>query len=146
MTDTTKIREHMDVVCSCGTRLGAVDRMDGDRIKLTKSDPSAGGRHHWVPMDWVEKIDGNRVLLNKNSEEARADWDEDGEDADQTRGAMTQGQQGGRSQTGGSRAPASQQQDGKASPQGGQGDATKGGATRSRAGADQQGSDTQPRM
>lgn len=156
MTDNANIREHMDVVCSCGTSLGKVDHLDGDRIKLTRSDPSAGGKHHWVPMDWVEKVDGSRVLLNKNSEEEMADWEEEGEDAGATAdrgqaGRMTQQQQGDRaapakSQPAGTRAAQGMPQDGKTAPQDEAGAPAKAGAARSRAGADQQqDSDTQPR-
>ena len=76
MTDTSKIREHMDVTCSCGTRLGKVDHLDGDKLKLTKNDPAAGGKHHWVPLDWVESVD-RQVHLTKNSEEAMAEWEEE---------------------------------------------------------------------
>jgi hypothetical protein len=76
MTGTEKIRDHMDVICSCGTRLGTVDRVEGDAIKLTKSDPGSGGRHHWIPLDWVERVD-DRVHLNKNSEVAEREWEEE---------------------------------------------------------------------
>jgi len=76
MTGTEKIRDHMDVICSCGKRLGTVDRVEGDSIKLTKSDPEAGGRHHWVPLDWVDHVD-NQVHLNRNSEEAEQEWEEE---------------------------------------------------------------------
>jgi hypothetical protein len=32
---TADIREHMDVYASCGTKVGRVDHVEGDRIKLT---------------------------------------------------------------------------------------------------------------
>ena len=76
MTDTTSIREKMEVICSCGTRLGKVDHVDGDTIKLAKNDPNSGGIHHWVPLDWVESVD-RQVHLTKNSEEAMAEWEEE---------------------------------------------------------------------
>lgn len=136
MNDTTKIRERMDVICSCGTKLGTVDHLDDERIKLTKSDPSAGGRHHWVPMDWVESVD-DKVHLSLNSEEAMADWEEEGDEqgvAGQSRGGMSQ--QGGRAS----------QSDSKTSPQP-DGAPAKGGASRGRkANAGQEPSDTQPRI
>ena len=30
--------------------------MEGDRIKLAKNDPQAGGQHHYIPTDWVERV------------------------------------------------------------------------------------------
>jgi hypothetical protein len=73
MTDTNNIREHMAVVGSCGNRLGTVDHLDGNSIKLTKNDPKAGGQHHWVPLDWVEKVD-QTVHLNKDCDAAMREW------------------------------------------------------------------------
>ena len=73
MVNATNICEHMDVVASCGTRVGTVDKVEGSSIKLAKNDPKAGGLHHWVPMDWVSAVD-KTVHLNKNSEEAMRDW------------------------------------------------------------------------
>ena len=73
MKDAKKIKEHMDVVCSCGTKIGKVDHLDGDSIKLTRSDPTAGGQHHWIPSEWVDRVDQN-VHLKKNSEQVRREW------------------------------------------------------------------------
>ena len=75
-TETTEIRDGMDVICSCGTRLGKVDHVDGDMIKLAKNDPDSGGVHHWVPLDWVDHVD-RQVHITKNSVEARDEWEED---------------------------------------------------------------------
>jgi hypothetical protein len=36
---------------------------DPNQIKLTKTDPAAGGKHHLVPADWVERVDAH-VHLN----------------------------------------------------------------------------------
>lgn len=66
------IREHMDVVGSCGNTLGKVDHVEGDSIKLTRSD-SADGRHHLIPMGWVTRVD-TRVHLSKNCGEAKKEW------------------------------------------------------------------------
>ena len=63
------IRDHMDVIASCGTKIGTVDHRDGDSIKLTKSG-SPDGQHHFIPANWVDHVD-NHVHLNKNSEEAK---------------------------------------------------------------------------
>lgn len=55
--DAAQIREHMEVVGSDGQHIGVVDRVEGDRIKLTKSDPAAGGEHRYIGLDQVEIVD-----------------------------------------------------------------------------------------
>ncbi|MFY9996703.1 MAG: DUF2171 domain-containing protein [Leclercia sp.] len=74
MVNNSEIKDHAEVVASCGTHVGVVDHLDGTRIKLAKSDPAAGGEHHYIPLEWVDNVDGNKVILNKNHEEATADW------------------------------------------------------------------------
>jgi len=69
---SSQICERMDVVASCGTKIGVVDHVEGDSIKLTKKD-SSDGQHHLIPKSWVARVD-EHVHLNKNSEEARKDW------------------------------------------------------------------------
>ena len=44
MTDTSKIREHMEVVGADGVHVGTVDKVDGKRIKLTKVDSGEGAK------------------------------------------------------------------------------------------------------
>jgi len=67
------IQEHMEVMASCGTRVGKVEKTEGNWIKLTMNDPQAGGKHHYIPLEWVERID-QRVHLKKNSEDVMRDW------------------------------------------------------------------------
>lgn len=55
--DAAHIREHMEVIGSDGRHIGVVDRVEGDRIKLTKSDPAAGGEHRYIGLDQVEAVD-----------------------------------------------------------------------------------------
>lgn len=69
------IREHMDVVASCGKTIGKVDHVEGNVIKLTKSD-SSDGMHHFIPMSWVDRVD-DHVHLSKNSMDAEAGWKSD---------------------------------------------------------------------
>jgi hypothetical protein len=73
MANKTDIREHMDVIGSCGHKLGTVDRVEGNSIKLAKNDPKAGGQHHLIPMDWVERVD-EHVHLNKDCGAAMREW------------------------------------------------------------------------
>lgn len=70
---TSLIRESMEVFASCGTRIGKVDRVDGNAFELTKDDPQAGGRHHLIPLDWVARVD-QHVHLNKESRDVRQGW------------------------------------------------------------------------
>jgi hypothetical protein len=64
--DASQIREHMTVVGADGKQVGVVDRVEGSRIKLTKSSPVAGGQHHYVELNDVERIkDGNVCLSGK---------------------------------------------------------------------------------
>lgn len=73
MTSAMQIGEHMEVIASCGTHVGEVDHVEGSQIKLTKNDRAAGGKHHFIPAEWVDRID-HQVHLKKNSEEVFQDW------------------------------------------------------------------------
>lgn len=55
--DAAHIREHMEVIGPDGRHIGVVDRVEGDRIKLTKSDLAAGGEHRYIGLDQVETVD-----------------------------------------------------------------------------------------
>lgn len=66
------IREHMDVFASCGTKVGKVDHVMGDKIKLTKND-SPDGQHHMIPTSWVVKVD-DHVHLNKDHKQVQSQW------------------------------------------------------------------------
>ncbi|MBB6016232.1 DUF2171 domain-containing protein [Deinococcus radiopugnans] len=61
--------EHMQVKDKDGEHVGTVDHLDGDRIKLTKSD-SSDSQHHYVPLSQVESMDNVAVYLNVTREEA----------------------------------------------------------------------------
>ncbi|MBS0479932.1 MAG: DUF2171 domain-containing protein [Proteobacteria bacterium] len=69
----SKVNEHMDVVSSDGAHIGTVDKVRGDRIILTKSDPDAGGRHHSIPSRWIQSVD-DKVTVRKTADEAKAHW------------------------------------------------------------------------
>ena len=71
-TDTSRITEHMDVIGSDGTKIGTVDHLDGDRIKLAKNT-SPDGQHHYVPLAWISRVD-THVHLSKSSSEAKTQW------------------------------------------------------------------------
>jgi hypothetical protein len=69
------IKEHMDVIASCGKKVGVVDHLEGNAIKLTKKD-SPDGQHHFLPVGCVERVD-NHVHLTMNSQEAEQGWKSD---------------------------------------------------------------------
>ena len=66
------IKTHMDVIGSCGNKLGVVDGVEGSSIKLTRKD-SPDGQHHLIPMSWVARVDSH-VHLSKNCGEAKREW------------------------------------------------------------------------
>jgi hypothetical protein len=72
--DTGSIRERMRVIGSDRQPVGTVDHVEGDRIKLAKNDPQAGGKHHYIPTDWVERVEGDQVCLRQNAREACQQW------------------------------------------------------------------------
>ena len=49
------IKEHMDVIASCGKKVGVVDHVGGGAIKLTKKD-SPDGQHHFIPVGWISRL------------------------------------------------------------------------------------------
>jgi hypothetical protein len=69
----TDIRADMEVYGSCGNRLGTVERIDGDGIKMTRHGPLAAGEHHWLPLDCVASVD-EAVHLNLPCETAVMRW------------------------------------------------------------------------
>lgn len=56
MVEASDIRQHMPVVGSDGKRVGRVDAVDGDRIKITRKE-SPDGKHHYIPLSSVARVD-----------------------------------------------------------------------------------------
>lgn len=70
---TARIAEHMDVLASGGERIGTVDHLEGaDKIKLAKNT-SPDGRHHYIPLAWVDHVDSH-VHLKMSDAEVMASW------------------------------------------------------------------------
>jgi hypothetical protein len=67
---TDKIRDNMDVIGADGVHVGTVDHVEGDRIKLKKSDSfgSHEGHHHFIEMGFVAGVEGNKVRLSANAD------------------------------------------------------------------------------
>jgi hypothetical protein len=69
-----QIREHMEVVGSDDQHVGTIDRVAGDRIILTKSDPESGGVHHSLSCSEIDRVEGDRVILDCSADRARDRW------------------------------------------------------------------------
>ena len=69
--DISKIKEHMEVVGSDGQHVGIIDSIEEEnQIKLTRSDPAAGGVHHWISMSDVASVD-DKVILSRPAAEVQ---------------------------------------------------------------------------
>jgi hypothetical protein len=61
------IKEHMEVIGADGVHIGTVDKVEGNRIKLTKKDSGEGahkGHHHYIDRGLVAGVEGNKVRLS----------------------------------------------------------------------------------
>jgi len=74
------IREHMSVYGSDGRVVGVVDRLEDDRIKLTRND-SLDGEHHFIAGELVDHVD-DHVHLNRSAEDLLYEWEGDELDLD----------------------------------------------------------------
>ena len=80
MADASAIREHMEVIGADGVHVGTVDKVDGERIKLTRKDSSAeiegaeggehSGHHHYISLGLVADVEGDQVRLSANADNA----------------------------------------------------------------------------
>ena len=73
MADTSQIKEHMEVIGADGVHVGTVDKVDGDRIKLTKADSGEGsheGHHHFISTGLIAGVEGDQVRLSANADVA----------------------------------------------------------------------------
>ena len=74
MSSFDDIREHMQVIGADGVKLGTVDRIEGDRIKLTRPDSGVAhtDHHHYIPRGRVADVEGDNVRLSANADVAAA--------------------------------------------------------------------------
>ena len=81
MADLSQITEHMEVIGADGVHVGTVDKVEGDRIKLTKKDSGAQiegatgaheGHHHYISGGLVAEVEGDQVRLSANAANAVA--------------------------------------------------------------------------
>ena len=69
----SEIRKHMAVVGNDGGHVGTVDKVEEDRIKLTKKDDpdGSGQHHHYLPVSAVASVAEGEVRLNMEADRAR---------------------------------------------------------------------------
>ena len=73
MIDSSAIREHMEVIGADGIHIGIVDRLEGNRIKLTKEDSGQGrhqGHYHYIATALIAEVEGDKVRLSANADVA----------------------------------------------------------------------------
>jgi hypothetical protein len=73
MVDKSQIQEHAEVIGADGVHLGTVDHLDGERIKLTRTDSpqgpdGEGAKHHYIPLGLVADIEDGKVRLSANAD------------------------------------------------------------------------------
>lgn len=75
MADLSKIQEHAEVIGADGVHVGTVDKIEGNRIKLTKKDSGEGrheGHHHYIDGGLVATIEDGTVRLSAKGDVAVA--------------------------------------------------------------------------
>lgn len=73
MIDHSKIKEHAEIIGADGVHVGTVERVVGDRIKLTKNDSGEGsheGHHHFIDISLVAGVEDDKVRLSANADVA----------------------------------------------------------------------------
>lgn len=63
------IKEGMEVIGADGVHVGRVDRVEGDRIKLAKSDSFGehADHHHYISVGLVAGVEGEKVRLSADA-------------------------------------------------------------------------------
>ncbi|HZH07989.1 MAG TPA: DUF2171 domain-containing protein, partial [Lautropia sp.] len=80
MNHISGIREHMEVIGADGVHVGTVDKLEGDRIKLTKRDSGQGahqGHHHYLSTGLVAAVEDQKVRLSATAANAFMFQEED---------------------------------------------------------------------
>jgi hypothetical protein len=75
MIDPSRIGESMEVVGSDGKHVGRVDHIEDTAIELSRFDVQGMGKHHLIPLSWIEYVD-DKVHLALARDEAEQRWSE----------------------------------------------------------------------
>lgn len=67
-----RIKAGFEVIGADGVHVGTVDRVEGERIKLKKSDSFGRheGHHHYIELGFVADVEGGTVRLSANADVA----------------------------------------------------------------------------
>ena len=79
-----QVREGMEVIGADGVHLGTVDRIEGERIKLTRPDSGIGGHqghHHFLSAGLVAGVEGDKVRLSATADVAAELFEEEQDEA-----------------------------------------------------------------
>jgi hypothetical protein len=82
VADIEDAREGMEVIGADGVHVGTIDRIEGDRIKLTKKDSGQGsheGHHHFLSKGLIAQVEGEQVRLSANADVAVSFEEEESE-------------------------------------------------------------------
>ncbi len=69
MVDLSQIKEHAPVIGADGVHVGTVDHVQGDRLKLTRTD-SPDGQHHFISTGLIAGIEDGTIRLSANADNA----------------------------------------------------------------------------
>lgn len=71
MADISQVTEHMKIIGADGVHVGTVDKVVGNRIKLTKQDDALqSDHHHYISEGLISGIEGDSVRLSANADVA----------------------------------------------------------------------------
>ena len=60
-----------DKIFAKGVRVGSVDAIEGDYLKLNRKDAD-DRQHHWIPLSWVEKVADSKIYLDHSASEFKS--------------------------------------------------------------------------
>ena len=71
MADLSQITQHMEIIGADGVHIGTVDKVESNRIKMTKADSgSHSDHHHFIAGGLVAAVEGNQVRLSASGASA----------------------------------------------------------------------------
>jgi hypothetical protein len=71
MIAATQIKPETPVVCSDNGQFAVVDHMEGATSIKLKKDVS--GKHHYIPLSWVVKVD-DKIHVDRPGSQAMREW------------------------------------------------------------------------
>jgi hypothetical protein len=69
----------MEIIGADGVHLGTVDKVEGERIKLTKKDSGVAhsDHHHYLPAGLIAEVEGDAIRLSANADVAAGLFEEE---------------------------------------------------------------------